>query len=174
MPCCGKIHGSQAATPVRVVRLRIRARHYSLRTEKAHVFWIRRFVRFHGNRHPRELGAPEVESFLTHLAVEARVSSSTPNQALAAILFLHRDVLEASLAWLGSVVRAKPLQHMQVVLSRAEVERVLAHLTGIPWLVVSLLGHADVEKKIFYTHVLNKGGHGVRSPLDAGRGSREQ
>jgi len=122
-----------------VVRLRIRARHYSLRTEKAYVFWIRRFVRFHGNRHPRELGAPEVESFLTHLAVDAKVSSSTQNQALAAILFLYRDVLEASLPWLGSVVRAKPSQHMPVVLSRAEVGRVLAHLTGAPWLVVSLL-----------------------------------
>ena len=122
-----------------VVRLRIRARHYSLRTEKAYVFWIRRFVRFHGSRHPRELGAADVEAFLTHLAVDIKVSSSTQNQALAAILFLYRDVLEVTLPWLGSVVRAKPSQHMPVVLTRAEVERVLAHLTGIPWLVVSLL-----------------------------------
>ncbi len=122
-----------------VVRQRIRARHYSLRTEKAYVSWIRRYVRFHGNRHPRDLGAPEVESFLTHLAVEGKVSSSTQNQALAAILFLYRDVLEANLPWLGSVVRAKPSQRMPVVLSRAEVERVLAHLAGSPWLVVSML-----------------------------------
>ncbi len=122
-----------------VVRLRIRARHYSLRTEKAYVFWIRRFVRFHNNRHPRDLGAPEVESFLTHLAVDARVSASTQNQALAALLFLYRDVLEANLPWLGSVVRAKPSQHMPVVLTRAEVDRVLAHLSGTSWIVTSLL-----------------------------------
>jgi integron integrase len=122
-----------------VVRARIRARHYSLRTEKAYVFWIRRFVRFCRMRHPRDLGAPEVEAFLTHLAVDAKVSASTQNQALAAILFLYRAVLEIKLPWLESVVRAKPSTHLPVVLSRAEVQRVLGLLTGTPWLVASLL-----------------------------------
>ncbi len=122
-----------------VARTKIRARHYSLRTEKAYVFWIRRFVHFHGKRHPREMGAPEVEAFLTHLAVDAKVSSSTQNQALAAILFLYRDVLELSLAWLSSVVRAKPSARLPVVLTREEVARVLSHLPETPRLVASLL-----------------------------------
>ena len=122
-----------------VVRSRIRARHYSLRTEKAYVFWIRRYVRFHRMRHPREMSAPEVEAFLTHLAVEAKVAASTQNQALAAILFLYRDVLEIKLPWLDSVVRAKPSEHLPVVLSRDEVQRVLAFLSGTPWLIASLL-----------------------------------
>ena len=122
-----------------VVRAKIRARHYSLRTEKAYVFWIRRFVRFNGMRHPRELGAPEVEAFLTYLAVTAKVSASTQNQALAGILFLYRDVLEIKLPWLASVIRAKPSTHLPVVLSRDEVQRVLGFLSGTPWLVASLL-----------------------------------
>jgi len=122
-----------------VVRTKIRARHYSLRTEKAYVFWIRRYVHFHGKRHPRDMGAPEVEAFLTHLAVDAKVSSSTQNQALAAVLFLYRDVLELSLPWLGSVVRAKPSTHLPVVLTRDEVGRILSQLPETPRLVASLL-----------------------------------
>lgn len=122
-----------------VVRNRIRARHYSLRTEKAYVSWIRRFVRFHDRRHPRDLRAPEVEGFLTHLAIDLKVASSTQNQALAAILFLYRDVLEIKLPWLGAIVRAKPAAHLPVVLTRDEVERTLAHLDGTSWLVASLL-----------------------------------
>jgi len=122
-----------------VVRAKIRARHYSLRTEKAYVFWTRRFVRFNRMQHPRDLGAPEVERFLTHLAIDAKVSASTQNQALAAILFLYRDVLEIKLPWLESVVRAKPSTHLPVVLSRVEVQRVLGFLSSTPWLVASLL-----------------------------------
>jgi len=122
-----------------VVRAKVRARHYSLRTEKAYVFWIRRYVKFHGMRHPRDMGADEVESFLTHLAVDAKVSASTQNQALAAILFLYRDVLESKLPWLQSVVRAKPSAHIPVVLTRAEVARVLALMSGTPRLFASLL-----------------------------------
>jgi len=122
-----------------VVRAKVRARHYSLRTEKAYIFWIRRYVKFHGMRHPRDMGADEVESFLTHLAVDAKVSASTQNQALAAILFLYRDVLELKLPWLQSVVRAKPSAHIPVVLTRAEVKRVLALMSGTPWLFASLL-----------------------------------
>jgi integron integrase len=121
------------------VRDRIRARHYSLRTEKTYVQWIRRFIRFSGMRHPRDLGALEVEHFLTHLAVKARVSASTQNQALAAILFLYKEVLELPLPWLGSVVRAKQSEHLPVVLTRDEVRRVLSHFSGTPWLIANLL-----------------------------------
>ena len=111
----------------------------SLRTEKTYLHWIRRFIRHHGRRHPREMGAPEVEDFLTTLAVKNQVSASIQNQALAAILFLYREVLEVKLPWLTEVVRAKRTQRLPVVLTRAEVQRVLARLAGIEWLVVSTL-----------------------------------
>ena len=121
------------------VQLRIRARHMSFRTEKTYLHWIRRFVRFHDRRHPRSMGAPEVEEFLTSLAVKNQVSASTQNQALAAILFLYRDVLEIELPWLTDVVRAKRPQRLPVVLTRGEVKRVLERISGLEWLVVSLL-----------------------------------
>jgi integron integrase len=118
---------------------RIRARHMSLRTEKTYLHWIRRFIRYHGRRHPREMGGPEVEDFLTALAVKNKVSASTQNQALAAILFLYRHVIEIDLPWLKDVVRAKRPQRLPIVLTRAEVQRVLARLSGTEWLVVSML-----------------------------------
>ena len=121
------------------VQFRIRARHMSLRTEKTYLHWIRRFVRHHHRRHPREMGAPEIEEFLTALAVKNRVSASTQNQALAAILFLYRDVLDIRLPWLTEVVRAKRPQRLPVVLTRTEVQRVLSRISGTEWLVVSLL-----------------------------------
>jgi len=121
------------------VQLRIRARHMSYRTEKTYLHWIRRFIRFHDRRHPRSMGAQEVEKFLTSLAVKNQVSASTQNQALAAILFLYRDVLEIKLPWLTDVVRAKRPQHLPVVLTRGEVKRVLERVSGLEWLVVSLL-----------------------------------
>ena len=122
-----------------VVQESIRARHMSLRTEKTYLHWIRRFVRFHDRRHPRNLGAPEVEAFLTSLAVGNQVSAATQNQALAAILFLYREVLQMELPWLSNVVRAKRPQRLPVVLTREEVGRVIARITGLEWLVVSLL-----------------------------------
>lgn len=121
------------------VRAAVRTRHFSHRTEKAYVGWIRRFVRFHGLRHPVDLGGEEVSGFLTHLAVDRKVSASTQNQALSAILFLYRQVLEIELPWLDGVVRAKRAQRMPVVLSRAEVKRLLDQLRGPVWLVASLL-----------------------------------
>lgn len=121
------------------VQLRIRARHMSLRTEKTYLHWVRRYIRHHNRRHPREMGAPEVEDFLSTLAVRNQVAAATQNQALAAILFLYREVLEINLPWLTEVVRAKRPQRLPVVLTRAEVQRVLAHLSGIEWLVVSTL-----------------------------------
>jgi len=121
------------------VQLRIRARHMSLRTEKTYLHWIRRFIRHHDRRHPREMGAAEVEEFLTALAVNNRVSASTQNQALAAILFLYRDVLDIDLPWLTDVVRAKRPQRLPVVLTRSEVQQVIARISGVEWLVVSML-----------------------------------
>ncbi|MCK7497438.1 MAG: phage integrase N-terminal SAM-like domain-containing protein [Comamonadaceae bacterium] len=100
-----------------VVRDRIRARHYSRRTEKAYTYWIGRFVRFTGRRHPREVGAPEVEAFLTDLAVNGKVSAPTQTQALSALLFLYREVLGIDLPWLDGLVRAKPSKHVPTVLT---------------------------------------------------------
>jgi hypothetical protein len=102
------------------VREAIRARHYSRRTEKAYVHWIRRFIFFHGKRHPAEMGAAEVTAFLTSLAVQDTVAASTQNQALSALLFLYREVLGVDLPWLEDVVRAKRPQYLPVVLTRDE------------------------------------------------------
>jgi integron integrase len=121
------------------VRAAIRARHYSRRTERAYVMWIRRFVHFHGRRHPVEMGEPEVTAYLSALAVENRVSASTQNQALSALLFLYREVLEQDLAWLHDVVRARRPARLPVVLRRDEVRAVLRNLRGVPWLMASLL-----------------------------------
>lgn len=111
----------------------------SLRTEKTYLHWIRRFIRFHDRRHPRQMGAAEVEAFLTALAVKSQVSASTQNQALAALLFLYREVLGIKLPWLTEVVRAKRPQRLPVVLTRSEVRQVLAWLQGTEWLIASVL-----------------------------------
>lgn len=121
------------------VRAAIRARHYSRRTEAAYVGWVRRFVLFHGKRHPEELGEAEITAFLTHLAVKAHVSASTQNQALSALLFLYRDVLARNLEWLDGVVRAKRPARLPVVLSREEAAALLRGLQGTPLLMASLL-----------------------------------
>ncbi len=117
----------------------MRLEHLSRRTEGAYLGWIRRFLRFHGRRHPREMGKTEVEAFLTHLAVDRRVAASTQNQALGALLFLYRDVLGTGLGWLQGVERARRPKRLPVVLSPGEVAAVLARLEGAPWLVASLL-----------------------------------
>ena len=111
------------------VRGRIRVKHYSIRTETQYVHWIKRFILFHGKCHPNEMGALEVEAFLTHLAVAGHVSSSTQNQALTTLLLLYRDVLGVDLPWLNNVVRAKQPQRLPVVLTRAEVRAVLERMT---------------------------------------------
>ena len=118
---------------------RLRAKHYSMRTKDAYLQWIRRFVFFHRKRHPREIGGPQVEAFLSHLATVGRVAASTQNQALSALLFLYREVLQAELPWMDQVVRAKRPKHMPVVLTENEVRALLAHLEGTRWLVISLL-----------------------------------
>ena len=139
-PSPGQSAGLTAKPPrlLDQVRESLRARHYSPRTEKAYVAWIRRFIIFHGKRHPETLAEPEIGAFLSSLA-EADVSSSTQNQALAALLFLYQQVLQRELAWLGNLVHAKRPKHVPVVLSREEVRLVLAQIDGIPWLVCALL-----------------------------------
>jgi integron integrase len=121
------------------VREAARVRHLSYRTEQAYVAWVKRFVLFHDKRHPRHMGKNEVEAFLTHLAVERQVAASTQNQALAAILFLYRHVLDQELGWLENVVRARRPRRLPVVLSREEVARLLQAMTGTPRLVAALL-----------------------------------
>ena len=121
------------------VRAQIRLRHYSIRTESQYVQWVKRFVLFHGKRHPRAMGAPEVEAFLSHLAVEGHVASATQNQALSALLFLYRQVLGIELPWLDEMVRAKRPQRLPVVLTRGEVQRVLERMDGVYSLLARLL-----------------------------------
>ena len=121
------------------VRGKIRLKHYSLRTEQTYVDWIKRFIRHFGKRHPRELGAAEVEAFLTHLAVAGRVAASTQNQAKSALLFLYREVLGIELPWLDNVQQAKAPRRLPVVLTRDEVHAVLSRLEGMHWLIASLL-----------------------------------
>jgi len=116
-------------------RRALRARHYSPRTEQTYVHWARRFVRFTGLRHPRDLGRGEVTAFLTDLAVRRGVSASTQNQALAALLFLYRDVLDCRLGWLDGLVRARRAARLPTVLSPAEVKQVLDGMSGVPRLV---------------------------------------
>jgi integron integrase len=121
------------------VRDRLRVKHYSLQTEKQYIQWVRRFIWFNGKRHPKDLGATEVEAFLTHLAVVGQVSASTQNQALSALLFLYKEVLSVDLPWLDNVVRAKRPQRLPVVLSRAEVREVLMRMNGVYGLMANLL-----------------------------------
>lgn len=116
----------------------IRIKHYSIRTEEAYLQWIRRYIRFHGRRHPRDLGAEELRLFLTDLAVKRNVAAATQNQALNAILFLYREVLGIQLPWIEDVQRAKKPQRLPVVLTREEVKHILAMLEGTTWLMAGL------------------------------------
>jgi len=121
------------------VREANRLRHGSRSTEKSYVGWIRRFILFHGKRHPAEMGASEVAQFLSSLAVEGRVAASTQNQALSALLFLYRYVLHQELPWLDDVVRARRPKHLPIVLTRDEVRAVISKLDGTPRLMAGLL-----------------------------------
>lgn len=127
------------------VRAKARTRHYSLRTEKAYVDWVRRFVQFHGRRHPSAMGAREVAAFLTYLATERRVSASTQNQALAALLFLYRHVLGINLELIEGIQSAKRPLRLPVVLSQAEVRAVIRALRGRARLLALLMYGAGLR-----------------------------
>jgi site-specific recombinase XerD len=120
-------------------------RHLSQNTRKAYVRWVRRFVLFHHKRHPSEMGVPEVNAFLTHLAVDGHVSASTQNQAICALLFLYGAVLECPLNKLEGVVRAKRPKRLPVVLTPEEVAKVLLHMQGVPLIVALLLYGAGLR-----------------------------
>ena len=127
------------------LRQQIRVRNYSIRTEAVYAEWAKRYIRFHHYRHPAEMGAAEIEAFLTHLAVKRDVSASTQNQALAALLFLYKEVLKLDLPWLQGVVRAKKPKHLPVVLTRIEVDALLGQLQGDSWIVANLLYGAGLR-----------------------------
>ena len=127
------------------VREVLRARHSSRRTEKSYVAWIRRYIVFHGKRHPAEMGAVEVTQFLSSLAQQDHVAASTQNQALSALLFLYRQVLQVEMPWLDNVVRAKRGERLPVVLTREEVRAVIRELQGPPRLMAILLYGAGLR-----------------------------
>jgi integron integrase len=132
-------HGNHKPKLLDQVRLAIRGRHYSIRTEEAYVQWIKRFILFHDKRHPSEMGANEVGQFLSDLAVNRHVAASTQNQALSAILFLYQEVLKQEIGWVDDVVRAKKAKKLPVVLTREEVKAVLTSLSGSKWVMANLL-----------------------------------
>ncbi len=127
------------------VRDVIRRCHYSRRTEETYVQWIKRFIHFHGTRHPRDLGEAEVTSFLNYLARDRQVAAATQNQALSALLFLYKQVLDRRLDWLDGLERAKRPARVPTVLSAAEVQRLLSQLEGTRWLMASLLYGAGLR-----------------------------
>ncbi len=131
-----------AAKPPRLLdrmRAAIRVRHYSLSTEHTYCHWVKRFIYFHAKRHPADMGAPEVEAFLSDLATGGHVSASTQNQAMHALLFLYRDVLGVTLPWLDNITRAKVAKRLPVVLTSAEVQRLMRHVDGTNGLIIRLL-----------------------------------
>jgi integrase len=145
--CVREVGPATAPKPRLLDRVReaVRIRHYSRRTEKAYVHWIKRYIFFHGKRHPIEMGAAEVTAFLTSLAMHSKVAASTQNQALSALLFLYREVLVVELPWLDDVVRAKRPLHLPVALTRDEVRAVLQRLDGVPRLMAILLYGAGLR-----------------------------
>jgi len=121
------------------VRAVARMRHLSLRTEHAYLAWIKRFIFFHEKRHPRDMGEAEIRAFISHLAVEGRVTASTQTVALSALLFLYRDVLKHDLPYVSQIERARKSRRVPVVFTRDETKRILANLEGTHWLIASLL-----------------------------------
>jgi integron integrase len=120
-------------------RDRIRVKHYSIRTEDAYLHWMRRYILFHRKRHPKEIGAKEIEAFLSHLAVNGNVAASTQNQAKSALLFLYKEVLGVELPWMTEIVSAKRPKRLPVVLTQSEVATLLAHTSGTSGLILKLV-----------------------------------
>jgi len=140
-------HPTPQQQPKLLDRLReaLRSRHYSRRTEESYCQWVKRFIFFHHVRHPAEMAEPEINAFLTHLAVKEKVSASTQNQALSGLLFLYRHVLCREIGDLGNVIRARRPKRLPVVLTREEVKTVLGNLTGDKWLMASLMYGAGLR-----------------------------
>ena len=135
------VNTSNADSPklLDIVRGKIRLKHYSIRTEQAYVDWIKRYILHFDKQHPKDLGAAEVEQFLTYLAVHGKVSASTQNQAKSALLFLYKEVLGEALPWLNEIEHAKTPKRLPVVLTKNEVQAILKQLDGTHHLIVSLL-----------------------------------
>ncbi len=127
------------------MREALRSRHYSQRTEQPYCNWVKRFIFFHNVRHPAEMAEPEINAFLTHLAIKEKVSASTQNQALSALLFLYRYVLDREVGDLGEIIRARRPKRLPVVMTREEVKAVLGQLTGDKWLMASLMYGAGLR-----------------------------
>jgi|LGVE01.1.fsa_nt_gb integrase len=144
-PYYNKAYTSSKPRLLDQVRNRIRLKHYSIRTEQSYIHWIKRFIFFHNKRHPKEMGHIEVGEFLTHLAVQRKVSASTQNQALNAIVFLYHEVLGQELGEIGSFQRAKRPILQPLVLTREEVQKVLLHLQGEKKLMSGLLYGAGLR-----------------------------
>ena len=121
------------------IRTHLRVNHYSRKTEETYIGWIKRFILFHNKRHPNEMGKDEIQKFINHLAVEQNVSSSTQNQALQAILYLYKNILNKNVGWLDDIKHATRIKHLPVVFSRNETTKIFEHLNGTPKLIVSLL-----------------------------------
>jgi integron integrase len=127
------------------VKTEIRTRHYSRRTEQAYAGWIKRFILFHNRRHPKEMGAEEIKAFINNLATNHHVSSSTQNQALKAILFLYKNILNKDVGWIEEVKRTSRVKHLPLVFSKREVNKILEQLNGVPKLIASLLYGAGLR-----------------------------
>ncbi len=164
------------------LREALHSRHYSRRTEQAYCLWARRYLRFHDMRHPADMGEREINEFLTYLAVGRHVSSSTQTQALSALLFLYRHMLGREVGDLGGVIRAHSTlmqRSFREAVRRAGIPKQVGchtlrhsfatHLLEVGYdirTIQELLGHKSVTTTMIYTHVLNRGGRGVRSPID--------
>ncbi len=127
------------------VRDRIRTKHYSIRTEQTYIDWIKRFILFHDKRHPAEMGEKEITAFLTHLAVNRKVAASTQNQALSAIVFLYREIIQKELGEFENLIWAKKPSRLPVVFTQDEVKKILTQLEGNNWLMGQLLYGAGLR-----------------------------
>ena len=157
------------------VRLACQRRHYSPRTADSYVYWVKAYVLFHGKQHPKDLGEKDLERFLNYLAAERRVSASTQSQALNALVFLYRHVLQVELGWMDNLVRAKRKRSLPVVLMPDEVRRVLAHVEGVPRLMAELIYGTGLRVQECVTlRVLDIDFEGQRIIVRSGKGGKDR